>query len=126
MLWQAAARRSLLTHAFTHSHSPASIYLIRFPSSSSFFRTTTIPTPVVSSHIRPFSLSSLFRPRETAKQTAHASVINHISNLELTADKNPTDVFAQVELFRELVNTQSDAGRKVAMSRWERMCEFVS
>ena len=127
MLWQAAARRSLLTHAFSHTIPPARSYLTCFRvASSPLLRTTTTTPPLLPSHIRLFSLSSLFRPREAPKPVASASLISHITNLELAADKNPSDVFAQIELFRELVNTQSDAGRKIVMSRWERMCEFVS
>ena len=75
---------------------------------------------------RPFSLSSLFKPSNPLSGTHPPVVVARISKLENAVDMNPTDIHTQLELFRELINTQSASGRNILMSRWERMSEFVS
>jgi ATP-dependent metalloprotease len=53
-------------------------------------------------------------------------MIANIASIEASADANPHDVEKQVALFNALVDTQVKAGYDVVISRWERMCEFVS
>ncbi|KAI5124509.1 hypothetical protein M0805_003033 [Coniferiporia weirii] len=50
--------------------------------------------------------------------------IQLISKAEAEADADPTNVTAQVQLFRLLIDSKRSAGWNVVMSRWERACEF--
>lgn len=49
-----------------------------------------------------------------------------VTKAEAEADADPDNVDAQVRLFRLLIESERTAGWRVLMSRWERMCEFVS
>lgn len=49
-----------------------------------------------------------------------------ITRAEAEADADPNNVDAQVRLFKLLIESQRSAGWNVILSRWERMCEFVS
>ena len=80
--------------------------------------------PVLTPH-RALSLGSIFGPRKPAP-TPPPQVIANISSIEALADANPYDVEKQVALYNALVNAQVKAGYDVVISRWERMCEFVS
>lgn len=51
--------------------------------------------------------------------------VRQITQAEAEADANPSNVDAQVKLFRLLLESSRPAGRNVIVSRWERMCEFV-
>lgn len=52
--------------------------------------------------------------------------IRQITQAEAEADADPDNVEAQLKLFRMLLESSRPAGRNVLISRWERMCEFVS
>ena len=52
--------------------------------------------------------------------------VRQITQAEAEADADPSNVDAQVKLFRLLLESSRPAGRNVVVSRWERMCEFVS
>ena len=52
--------------------------------------------------------------------------VRQITQAEAEADSDPNNVDAQVKLFRMLLESTRPAGRNVIISRWERMCEFVS
>ena len=52
--------------------------------------------------------------------------IAEVTKAEAEADSDPNNLDAQVRLFRLLVESARPAGWKVLMTRWERMCEFVS
>lgn len=87
-------------------------------------QTTTLP------HLGPcsrrlLSLGSIFtRPKPTA--TPSPLVVAHITKLEAEANVHPHDVSKQLALFQALVDTKLPSSYEVVISRWERMCEFVS
>ena len=80
------------------------------------------PTPVSR---RALSLGSIFGSRRPTP-VPPPQVVAQIASLEAAADANPQDVEKQVALFTALMNTNVKAGYDVVVSRWERMCEFVS
>lgn len=53
------------------------------------------------------------------------AVVAEIARGETLADSIPNNVPAQLRLFNLCIKQGGDAGHKVIMSRWERMCEFV-
>ena len=53
-------------------------------------------------------------------------VLANIKRLESAVDTDPNNAQAQAELFKLLLSTQTKAGYNNVMTRWERMCEFVS
>lgn len=80
----------------------------------------SIPT-----NTRLISLSSIFAPRKVTA-TPPPSVVAHISTVEADANAHPQDVQKQIALSEALLSTKVKAGYDVVISRWERMCEFVS
>lgn len=74
---------------------------------------------------RAFTLGSIFAPRKPSVVPA-PQVVGNISSKEAEADANPNDVGKQIALFEALLNSRVPAAYEVVISRWERMCEFVS
>ena len=74
---------------------------------------------------RAFSLSSIFAPRKPAP-VPPPQVVANIASIEAAADADPHDVEKQTALFEALLATNVKPGYDVLVSRWERMCEFVS
>ncbi|KAL1717527.1 P-loop containing nucleoside triphosphate hydrolase protein [Schizophyllum commune] len=72
---------------------------------------------------RPFSLKSLFTKPE---RPPPPHVVARISLLEAEANANPHDASKQLDLFRELANTNMKASYEIIISRWERMCDVDS
>jgi hypothetical protein len=67
-------------------------------------------------------LSSIFsRFRPVATPTPH--VVAHITQLEAEAGVHPHDVAKQLALFEALMATNS---YELVITRWEKMCQFVS
>ncbi|TRM58661.1 P-loop containing nucleoside triphosphate hydrolase protein [Schizophyllum amplum] len=73
--------------------------------------------------LRPFSLKALWSKGE---QPPPPHVVARISLLEAEANTKPRDVGKQLELFRELAQTNMKASYEIIVSRWERMCEVDS
>ena len=71
---------------------------------------------------RPFSLKSLFTKPE---RPPPPHIVARISLLEAEANANPHDASKQLDLFRELANTNMKASYEIIISRWERMCDVV-
>lgn len=71
-------------------------------------------------------------PKSTAIRNASSSAfppvhsVALITRAEAEADADPNNVDIQVLLFKLLIESQRSAGWNVILSRWERMCEFVS
>ena len=82
------------------------------------------PSPILTNS-RLISLSSIFAPRKITP-TPPPSVVAHISTVEADANAHPQDVQKQITLYEALLSTKVKAGYDVVISRWERMCEFVS
>lgn len=74
---------------------------------------------------RAFSLSSIFALRKPAPAPP-PQVVANIASVEAAADTEPHDVEKQIALFEALLATNVKPGYDVLVSRWERMCEFVS
>ena len=74
---------------------------------------------------RAISIASLFSPRQPVPAPP-PQVVANIASIEVDADANPHNVEKQLALFRALVDANVKAGYDVLISRWERMCEFVS
>lgn len=108
------AFRSLSTSAIRSS------LLHQSPLLRAALRHTPTPTPV-----RTLSLASIFAPRKPAS-VPPPQVVANIAAIEAAADANPHDVEKQTALFEALLATKVKAGYDVLISRWERMCEFVS
>lgn len=88
------------------------------------------PRPSVSitlqSHqLRPFSLATLFT-RAKPTPTPSPAIVANIARIEAEANSAPHDVTKQLALFQALVDTKAKAGYDLLVTRWERMCEFVS
>lgn len=49
-----------------------------------------------------------------------------IARLEAEVNADPNDLSKHIALFKAMVGTKTKAGYDLVMSRWERMCEFVS
>ena len=108
------AFRSLSTSAIRSS------LLHQSPLLRAALKHTPTPTPV-----RTLSLASIFAPRKPAS-VPPPQVVANIAAIEAAADANPHDVEKQTALFEALLATKVKAGYDVLISRWERMCEFVS
>lgn len=76
------------------------------------------------SNSRHISIGSIFsrKPPPTPSPT----VVAQITRLEGEANANPHDVAKQLALFQALVDTKLKSSYELVISRWERMCEFVS
>lgn len=110
----------------------------RTSSSRTFTRlalSTLSTTPRLSTSHLPHSriLTALSQSKLTSIRYASSSnvdgsihSIREITQAEAEADADPNNVDAQVRLFHLLSETGRVAGCNVLMSRWERMCEFVS
>lgn len=74
---------------------------------------------------RNLSLSTLLNRAEPAK-TPSPSVVANIVRIEAEANAAPHDISKQLALFEALAATKAKAGYDLILTRWERMCEFVS
>ena len=74
---------------------------------------------------RMLSLGSIFsRSKPTAAPTP--LVVAHITRLEAEANVHPHDVPKQLMLFEALLSTNLKSSYELVITRWEKMCEFVS
>jgi ATP-dependent metalloprotease len=74
---------------------------------------------------RMLSLGSIFsRTRPVAAPTP--LVVAHISRLEAEANVHPHDMAKQLALFEALMETNLKSSYELIITRWEKMCEFVS
>lgn len=115
-------------------------FLSRYSSRALFSFVATVPrlSPLQSCYSRHLQTLSqpprtllLLRERQSRIASTSSSVpslwtIQQINKAEAEADADPSNVDAQVNLFKLLIQSERPAGWKVIMSRWERMCEFVS
>lgn len=76
-------------------------------------------------HLSLGNLSSIFNRAEPA-QTPPPSVVADVVRIEAEANAAPHDVSKQLALFEALAATKVKAGYDLILTRWERMCEFVS
>ena len=91
----------------------------------STFRTSPSLYLRVTHQSRQISLGSIFnRPSKTP--TPSALTVATIARIEADANLNPHDVGKQLTLFQALVDTGVKPGYDIVISRWERMCTFVS
>lgn len=71
------------------------------------------------------SLGSIFsRSKPIAAPTP--LVVAHITRLEAEANVHPHDVAKQLTLFEALLETNLKSSHELVITRWEKMCEFVS
>lgn len=74
---------------------------------------------------RMLSLGSIFsRSKPTAAPTP--LIVAHITRLEAEANVHPHDVAKQLTLFEALLATNLKSSYELVITRWEKMCEFVS
>lgn len=74
---------------------------------------------------RRLTLGSIFsRSKTEATPTPH--VVALITRLEAEANVHPHDISKQLTLFEALLNTKLHSSYELVVTRWERMCEFVS
>jgi ATP-dependent metalloprotease len=74
---------------------------------------------------RMLSLGSIFsRSKPVASPTP--LVVAHITRLEAEANVHPHDVAKQLALFEALLATNLKSSYELVITRWEKMCEFVS
>jgi ATP-dependent metalloprotease len=83
------------------------------------------PKPLQPCTRRNLSLSTLLNRAEPAK-TPSPSVVANIVRIEAEANAAPHDISKQLVLFEALAATKAKAGYDLILTRWERMCEFVS
>ena len=119
-----AARPLLFTSQLFFARSHSSFRFALASSRSLSGRASLQPPPCYNIAVRrmaflPFSNRSP-GPTPSPRQVAE------ISKLEASADENPNDVQSQVQLFQRLLAINLKTGYNVVLSRWERMCEFVS
>ena len=85
-------------------------------------------SPVLFPHSTPLlphrTFSLKFFPKVT--QTPSPTNVANIARLESDANGYPYDIAKQIQLFRALADTKVKAGYNLIISRWERMCAFVS
>ena len=75
--------------------------------------------------LRMLSLGSIFsRTRPVAAPTP--LVVAHITRLEAEANVHPHDMAKQLALFEALLATNLKSSYELIITRWEKMCEFVS
>lgn len=74
--------------------------------------------------VKPFNFTVRYASELSNVPPVHS--VRQITQAEAEADADPNNVGAQVKLFRMLLESARPAGRNVIISRWERMCEFVS
>jgi len=70
------------------------------------------------------SLGSIFSTKPEATPTPH--VVALITRLEAEANVHPHDVSKQLALFEALLDTKLKSSHELVITRWEKMCEFVS
>jgi ATP-dependent metalloprotease len=71
------------------------------------------------------SLGSIFsRSKPVAAPDPH--VVAHITRLEAEANVHPHNVAKQLTLFEALLATNLKSSYELVITRWEKMCEFVS
>lgn len=71
------------------------------------------------------SLGSIFsRSKPAAAPTP--LVVAHITRLEAEANVYPHDVAKQLALFEALLATNLKSSYELVITRWEKMCEYVS
>lgn len=58
--------------------------------------------------------------------TPSPAIVANIARIEAEANNAPHDVNKQLALFQALVDTKAKPGYELLVTRWERMCEFVS
>ena len=74
---------------------------------------------------RMLSLGSIFsRTKPVAAPTP--LVVAHITRLEAEANVLPHDMAKQLALFEALLATNLKSSYELIITRWEKMCEFVS
>ena len=74
---------------------------------------------------RMLSLGSIFsRTRPVAAPTP--LIVAHITRLEAEANVHPHDMAKQLALFEALLETNLKSSYELIITRWEKMCEFVS
>jgi hypothetical protein len=74
---------------------------------------------------RMLTLGSIFsRSRAEATPTPH--VVALITRLEAEANVHPHDISKQMALLEALLDTKLNSSYELVVTRWERMCEFVS
>jgi ATP-dependent metalloprotease len=74
---------------------------------------------------RTLTLGSIFsRSKTEATPTPH--VVALITRLEAEANVHPQDISKQLALFEALLDTKLHSSYELVVTRWERMCEFVS
>lgn len=73
---------------------------------------------------RMLSLGSIFSRSKPSSPTP--LVVAHITRLEAEANVHPHDVAKQLSLFEALLSTNLKSSYELVITRWEKMCEFVS
>ena len=74
---------------------------------------------------RTLSLGSIFS-RSKPVPVPTPLVVAHITRLEAEANVHPHDVAKQLTLFEALLATNLNSSYELVITRWEKMCEFVS
>jgi len=74
---------------------------------------------------RLLTLGSIFS-RSKAEVTPTPHVVALITRLEAEANVHPHDISKQLALFEALLDTKLHSSYELVVTRWERMCEFVS
>lgn len=74
---------------------------------------------------RMFSLRSIFS-RKPPVAAPTPFVVAQITRLEAEANVHPHDVAKQLALFEALLATNLNSSYELIITRWEKMCEFVS
>lgn len=74
-------------------------------------------------HARSLSIGNIF---SRTRAIPSPQLVAHITRLEAEANVHPHDVVKQLALFEALVDTKLPSSYALVISRWERMCEFVS
>jgi hypothetical protein len=77
-------------------------------------------------HRRAFSIGSIFGRGNKPPSTPSPLTVATIAGIEADANANPHDIAKQLTLFQALVDTGVKPGYDIVVSRWERMCTFVS
>jgi len=130
--------QGMLCFPFARAHLPRPLFPIRarFLTSASTSRIHRNSSPFVSfgHHYilaptpcsrRMLTLGSIFsRSKTEATPTPH--VVALITRLEAEANVHPQDISKQLALFEALLDTKLHSSYELVVTRWERMCEFVS
>jgi hypothetical protein len=80
----------------------------------------------IQSQHRSISIGSLFSFANKPSSSPSPLTVATISRIEADANANPHDVGKQLSLFQALVDSGVKPGYEIVVSRWERMCTFVS